>query len=80
MIEIVMPKSGITMEEGTINSWSVKVGDAVKKGDILASIETDKSVLDIESPANGILNKILINEGETVNVGTPIGILQEQEG
>ena len=77
MVEIVMPKSGITMEEGTVNQWHFQIGDAVKEGDILVSIETDKSVLDIEAPASGVLDQILVPEGETVTVGTPIGMMRE---
>lgn len=79
MIEIVMPKSGLTMEEGTIVQWNFKIGDTVNKGDILASIETDKSILELEAPATGVLEQILVKEEETVDVGTPIGILRELE-
>jgi pyruvate dehydrogenase E2 component (dihydrolipoamide acetyltransferase) len=77
MIEIVMPKSGVTMEEGTVVEWHYEVGSAVEKGEILLTIETDKSVLDVESPGSGILDQILVSEGETVAVGTPIGMIRE---
>ncbi len=77
MVEIVMPKSGITMEEGTIVHWNFKIGDTIHKGDLLASIETDKSVLDLESPATGVLEQILVQEDETVAVGIPIAMLRE---
>lgn len=79
MIEIIMPKSGITMEEGTVVEWHHTIGDAVEKGDILASIETDKSLLDLEAPASGILDQILVKVDETVNVGTVIGYIREPE-
>jgi pyruvate dehydrogenase E2 component (dihydrolipoamide acetyltransferase) len=77
MIEIVMPKSGITMDEGTIIEWVVKVGDSVEKGDTIASIETDKSVLEIEAPASGIMKEIFVEEEETVSVGTIIATMSE---
>ena len=77
MIDIIMPKSGITMEEGTVVQWHRQVGDTVEKGDILVSIETDKSLLDLEAPATGILDQILVKADETVSVGTLIGYLRE---
>ena len=57
--EIVMPKIGLDMEEGTIESWEKKVGDHVAEGDVLCKIETDKAVTDVESTVNGTLCEIV---------------------
>ena len=56
--EIIMPKIGLDMEEGTIEQWLKKVGDTVKEGDPLVEIETDKAVTTVESALNGTLVEI----------------------
>ena len=63
--EVLMPKLGLTMTEGTIEEWKIKEGDAVKKGDVLFSVATDKMTNDIEADADGVLLKILLPVGET---------------
>lgn len=63
--EVLMPKLGLTMEEGTIEEWKVKVGDTVKKGDIIFSVATDKLTNDIEAEDDGVLIGIVVGEGET---------------
>lgn len=63
--EVLMPKLGLTMTEGTIEEWKFKEGDTVKKGDILFSVATDKLTNDIEADTDGVLLKILLSEGET---------------
>ncbi|MBN1816172.1 MAG: 2-oxo acid dehydrogenase subunit E2 [Sedimentisphaerales bacterium] len=77
--EVRLPQLGQTMEEGTIVTALVKVGDTVKKGDVLFEIETDKATLEMESPAEGFVRKILIEVGQTVPVGTPVLILGRQD-
>ncbi|AEI38396.1 pyruvate dehydrogenase complex E1 component subunit beta [Zymomonas mobilis] len=75
-IELKMPALSPTMEEGTLTKWLVKEGDAIKAGDILAEIETDKAIMEFEAVDEGILTKILVPEGSTdVKVGTPIAYL-----
>ncbi|MES2119415.1 MAG: pyruvate dehydrogenase complex dihydrolipoamide acetyltransferase [Pseudomonadota bacterium] len=75
-IELKMPALSPTMEEGTLAKWLVKEGDAVKSGDILAEIETDKATMEFEAVDEGTIAKILIPEGsEGVKVGAPIAIL-----
>ena len=66
--EIVMPKIGLDMEEGTIESWEKKVGDRVAEGDVLCKIETDKAVTDVESTVNGTLCEIVAQEGDAVEI------------
>ncbi len=67
--EVKLPQLGQTMEEGTIVSSNVKVGDEIKKGDVLFEIETDKATLEMESPAEGFVKGIVANEGDTLLVG-----------
>jgi pyruvate dehydrogenase E2 component (dihydrolipoamide acetyltransferase) len=75
MSEMSMPRLSDTMQEGTISRWLKKAGDAVKKGDILAEIETDKANMEVESYESGILEQILVQEGETALVGQPIALI-----
>jgi pyruvate dehydrogenase E2 component (dihydrolipoamide acetyltransferase) len=75
---IIMPKLGLTMTEGTIEKWLKQEGDRVEKGEPLVEIITEKINFQYESPASGILRKILHHEGETVAVTTPIAILAEE--
>jgi pyruvate dehydrogenase E2 component (dihydrolipoamide acetyltransferase) len=77
MIAITMPQAGQTMEEGVIVTWLKAEGDVIKKGDILAEIETDKAVFEFESPEAGALRKILYPEGAVVAVHLPIAVLGE---
>lgn len=65
--EVLMPKLGLTMTEGTIEEWYVKEGQPVKKGDMLFSVATDKLTNDVGADAEGILLKILLREGETAS-------------
>src|SRR5437764_15460119 len=75
-IELKMPALSPTMEEGTLAKWLVKEGDAVKSGDILAEIETDKATMEFEAVDEGKIAKILVPEGtDGVKVGQPIALL-----
>jgi len=65
---VIMPKTGMAMEEGIITEWFVKEGDKVSQGDILAEIETDKSSMELESDCSGTVLRILYQEGTTVPV------------
>ncbi len=76
---VVMPKLTDTMEEGVVVKWKKREGDQVAVGDVLAEIETDKAVMDLEAFASGILRKILVREGETVKSGTLIGVIAEAD-
>lgn len=69
---ILMPKLGLTMTEGALVSWNVKPGDAVRTGDLLFTVETDKIATDVEARADGEIVSIAVDEGETVTVGTPV--------
>src|SRR5277367_1523862 len=73
--DILMPLLSPSMTEGTLVKWLKKEGDAVKSGDILAEVETDKATMDLEAFDSGILRKILITEGTKVPVQSRIGII-----
>ncbi|MBS1713714.1 MAG: 2-oxo acid dehydrogenase subunit E2 [Armatimonadetes bacterium] len=72
MTEVIMPKMGDGMEEGTLVEWLKNEGDAVKSGETIANIQTDKATLEMEAPASGTLAGIILQAGQTVPVGTPI--------
>ncbi|MDC0456700.1 pyruvate dehydrogenase complex dihydrolipoamide acetyltransferase [Alphaproteobacteria bacterium] len=75
-INILMPALSPTMEEGTLSKWLVKEGDIVTSGDLIAEIETDKATMEVESIDDGMIGKILVNEGqESIKVNEPIAIL-----
>ena len=74
-----MPRLSDTMEEGTVATWLKKVGDAVKEGDILAEIETDKATMEFESFYEGTLLHIGIQEGETAKVDSLLAIIGEKD-
>ena len=77
--EIRLPQLGQTMEEGTIISCMVDVGDEVKKGDVIFEIETDKATLEMESPADGFVKHILAEAGQTLPVSEVLMILGERD-
>ncbi len=78
-VEIVMPRLSDTMDKGTVARWNKQSGEAVKRGDVLLEIETDKANMELESYADGILARIMVKEGETAPVGAPIGIVAADE-
>lgn len=80
MVEVIMPKMGDGMEEGTLLEWLKKEGDKVKSGEVIGTIQTDKATLELEAPGTGTLSGILLQPGVTVPVGVPIAaILKDGE-
>ncbi len=75
MPEIQMPKLSDTMTEGTLVAWKKKKGDHVSAGEVLAEIETDKATMEWESPEDGTLTEIYVEEGGKVNVGDRIAFI-----
>lgn len=71
---ILMPKLGLTMTEGTLAAWHVKPGDAVRAGDLLFVVETDKISTEVEARGDGRIDKILVAEQETVGVGAAVAM------
>lgn len=78
--EIKMPKLGESITEGTIISWSVKVGDTIEEDDVLFEVETVKVTAEIPSPVAGTLLEILFKEGETAAVGEVVAIIDTEGG
>jgi len=78
MPEIQMPKLSDTMTEGTLVVWKKKKGDKVSTGDVIAEIETDKATMEWESPEDGVLTEIYVEEGGKVNVGDKIAFIGEE--
>jgi pyruvate dehydrogenase E2 component (dihydrolipoamide acetyltransferase) len=79
-MEIVMPKMGESINEGTIIKWHKKKGDHVKRDEIIFEISTDKVDTEVPSPSEGIITDIKVNEGDTVEVGTVVALIDEKEG
>jgi len=78
-VNILMPALSPTMEEGGLSKWLKKEGDAVKSGDVIAEIETDKATMEVEASDDGIMGKILVPAGTAgVKVNTPIAVLLEE--
>jgi len=75
--ELVMPRLSDTMEEGTVARWLVHEGDAVAEGDVVAEIETDKATMEFQAYASGTVLKILVGDGESAALGSPIAIIGE---
>ncbi len=75
--EITMPKLSDTMTEGVFAGWRKNVGDRIERGDIIAEVETDKAVMELEAFASGILTKTMVQGGENVPVGTVLGLIGE---
>src|SRR5436190_4402008 len=75
-IEVLMPALSPTMEKGNLAKWHKKEGEAVKSGDVIAEIETDKATMEVEAVDEGTLGKILVPEGTNdVAVNTPIAMI-----
>lgn len=77
MADVLMPRLSDTMEEGVLSQWVKREGDQVRKGDVLAVIETDKAAMDMEAYDEGVLIRILVAEGASVPIGTPIAVIGE---
>ena len=74
-VKILMPALSPTMTEGKIVNWLKKEGDAVRSGDVLAEIETDKATMELESPEDGTLGKIIIKaSGDMIKVNELIAV------
>src|SRR5215510_16620869 len=72
-----MPKFGLTMTEGTIQKWFKAEGDAIKAGEPLFEVETEKVLYEVESPASGTVAKLLYPLEATVPVGLPVAVIAE---
>lgn len=73
--EVLMPRLSLTMKEGTVGKWYKKEGDTVEKGEALVEVISEKATYDVEAPASGILRKIRVLEGATVEVNTSLAVI-----
>lgn len=80
MYEVTMPKLSDSMEEGKIIAWKVKEGDAVREGDVIAEIESDKAVMELESFRDGVVRSITRGDGAEVRVGEVIALIAPAAG
>ena len=76
-VNVILPKQGLQMEEGTIVKWWKKEGDSVSEGETLFEMETDKVTMEVPSPASGKVLKILKAEGETVPVAEVVATIEQ---
>src|SRR5579884_4019345 len=74
-VDVVMPQMGVSVSEGTITRWLKQVGDSIEADETLLEISTDKVDTEVPSPATGVVSEILVQEGETVAVGTVLARL-----
>jgi len=79
VVPILMPQAGQSMEEGTIVAWRVKPGDAVAVGQIVFDVETDKATVEVEAVDAGRLAKIVVEEGETIEVKKPVAYIADND-
>jgi pyruvate dehydrogenase E2 component (dihydrolipoamide acetyltransferase) len=77
MVEFVMPILGADMEDGTLVEWRKAVGDRVQRGDIIAEVETDKGLTEVEVFVDGVLDRILVEPGTKVPIGTALALIRE---
>jgi pyruvate dehydrogenase E2 component (dihydrolipoamide acetyltransferase) len=76
MSEFRMPSLGADMESGTLVDWRVKPGDTVKRGDVVALVETEKGVIEVEIFESGVIDSLIVNPGEKVPVGTTLALVR----
>ena len=74
-MNVLMPQLGETVVEGTVAAWHKKEGDTVAKDDILLDVETDKAAAEVPAPVAGVMTSVLVQEGETVDVGTVLAMI-----
>ena len=74
-IDVVMPQMGVSVSEGTITKWLKQEGEEIAADEPLLEISTDKVDTEVPSPGSGVLQQILVQEGETVDVGTKLAVI-----
>ncbi len=80
LVDVVMPQMGVSVSEGTVVTWRKQVGETVKADETIVEISTDKVDTEVPSPAAGVVREILVPEGETVDVGTRIAVIDTGGG
>ena len=77
-MNVLMPQLGETVAEGTVAAWHKKQGDTVEKNEILLDVETDKAATEVPAPVAGVIASVLVPEGETVDVGTVLAVIEAE--
>jgi pyruvate/2-oxoglutarate dehydrogenase complex dihydrolipoamide acyltransferase (E2) component len=78
VVEVILPKWGLTMEDGTLVAWRKAEGESVKAGEIIAEVETEKITNELEAPVDGVIQKLLVAEGtEEIAVGTVLCLIEQ---
>ena len=77
MTKVVLPELGEGIEKATVSYWYFKEGEKVNEKDDLVEITTDKATFNLPSPCTGIISEVLVHEGDTVNVGEVLAIIDE---
>jgi len=77
--DVILPKWGLTMEDGTVVAWYVDEGDHVVQGEVIGEVETEKVENELEAPCAGVVARILVDEDETVDVGTVLAVIAGNE-
>lgn len=77
-VDVFIPQQGLTTETVIILNWLIKVGDSVKESDIILETESEKAVLEVESPAAGVISKILYDVGDEVSIGETVAIIETE--
>jgi len=79
VVPVLMPQAGQSMEEGLLVAWRVKPGDIIKVGDVIFEVETDKATIEVEATDAGRLSRVVVREGDTVAVLTPVAYLSDDD-
>lgn len=77
LVNVIIPKQGLQMTEGTIVKWRKNEGESIKEGETLFEMETDKATMEVPALATGIVRRILKTEGETVPVAEVIAVIEQ---
>jgi pyruvate dehydrogenase E2 component (dihydrolipoyllysine-residue acetyltransferase) len=78
MAEFLMPRLGSDMTEGTLVAWHKKPGDAIRRGEIIAEVETDKGVIEVECFNTGVVERLLVEPGAKIPVGKAMATIREE--
>jgi 2-oxoglutarate dehydrogenase E2 component (dihydrolipoamide succinyltransferase) len=80
MTKVILPRLGEGIEKATVSYWFFKEGDSVKEKDELVELTTDKATFNLPSPCSGVLSEVIFHEGESVNIGEVLGVIDEAKG
>ncbi len=78
MIKVILPELGENIEKATVSYWYFQEGAKVKEKDELVEVTTDKATYNVPAPRAGVLAQILVKEGDSVNVGEPLAVIEEE--